>query len=208
MISLDLQNYSGFMPAEFSMPNFANAGFGNCIFNFNPVFPAFNIPMQMPIFNFNQFNLGNFWNCNFTTSGGGGSSSGKLSKNNPTKYDGWIEKYAKEFGVDPALVKALIKAESGFNPSIVSPRGAIGLMQLLKSTAKEYGCNNPKDPEQNIKAGVKFLKHLLDKYNGNKDLAIAAYNAGPGRVKDKVPAIKETQNHVRKVNQFYKEFKA
>lgn len=122
-----------------------------------------------------------------------------------TKYDNLIKKYAKEYNVDAKLVKALIKQESGFNPNAKSKAGAIGLMQLMPATAKEMGATNPADPEQNIKAGVKYLKKLLVRYKGNKELAVAAYNAGPGNVKNgRIPQNGETPKHVREVMANYR----
>ena len=112
-----------------------------------------------------------------------------------------INKVAHKHGVDEKLVQALIKQESGFNPNAKSKAGAMGLMQLMPQTAKAMGVNDPFNANQNVEGGVKYLKSMLDKYNGNVILALAAYNAGPGAVDkyDGVPPYKETQNYVKNI---------
>jgi len=118
-----------------------------------------------------------------------------------TIYDPYIDQVARDNGVDPSLVKAVALVESGFNPKAVSNKGARGLMQLLPSTAKRYGVSDLHDPYQNLRAGAAHLRDLLDEFDGNVTLALAAYNAGSGAVHryGGVPAYQETQQYVKKI---------
>lgn len=116
-----------------------------------------------------------------------------------------IEEAAAKHNVDPNLVRALVKVESNFNPTAVSRKGAMGLMQLMPATARELNVTNPFDPEQNVDAGVRHLKHLLESFNGNVPLSLAAYNAGQGAVQRNggVPPYAETRNYVRRITSLY-----
>ena len=117
-------------------------------------------------------------------------------------YDSLIEEHAGRHGLSPDLVRAVIQAESAFNPVARSHKGAMGLMQLMPATAREYGVSNPYDPAENVGAGVAYLRSLLDRYDGNEELALAAYNAGPGAVEkygNAVPPYRETRSYVAKI---------
>ena len=124
-----------------------------------------------------------------------------INPNSKEAIMGYVKEMSQKYGVEEKLVKALIRQESGFNPNAVSRVGASGLMQLMPQTAKSLGVKDVFNPRENIEGGVKYLKQMLDKYNGNKILALAAYNAGPGAVDkyDGVPLYKETQNYVKAI---------
>lgn len=134
---------------------------------------------------------------------------------NLKKYEQMVDQAAQEFALDPALLKAVMAAESGFNPGAVSPKGAIGLMQIMPATAERYGLSGDKkkpieqklaDPRTNIRLGARYLRDLLKLYPAQQELVIASYNAGEGAVqkyKNQIPPYPETRNYVQLVRQFY-----
>lgn len=119
-----------------------------------------------------------------------------------------IARQARRFGLHPALLRAIIKAESNFDPAAVSRSGAIGLMQLMPETATKLAVQNPYDPEDNVKGGARYLRYLLDRYRGNLRLALAAYNAGERRVDryGQLPPFAETHRYVTTVLRYYRRF--
>jgi soluble lytic murein transglycosylase-like protein len=123
----------------------------------------------------------------------------------PLDIDSAIEQAAARHNVDPNLVRAVVKVESNFNPNAVSRKGAMGLMQLMPSTARQLRVQDPFNPEQNVDAGVRHLKQLLESYGGDIKLTLAAYNAGAGAVarSSGVPHYAETQNYVRRITNLY-----
>lgn len=127
----------------------------------------------------------------------------------PQTLDGFIKMAADNHKVDPLLIKAVIKTESNFDPGAVSPKGAQGLMQLMPGTARDLRVNNPFDPLQNIFGGTKYLRQMLNTYNGDVRLSLAAYNAGPGRVTPlgMTSYIPETQAYVARVMERYDTYK-
>lgn len=116
-----------------------------------------------------------------------------------------VREAAERHQVDPALVRAVIETESNWNSSAISRKGAVGLMQLMPTTAQRFGASEYYNPQQNVDAGVKYLKTLLERYDGNLDLALAAYNAGEGAVDRAhgIPAFRETRSYVQKVQSAY-----
>jgi soluble lytic murein transglycosylase len=134
---------------------------------------------------------------------------GKANLANERKYDHMIRMLCREHQMDFSLVKAVIKAESAFNPRAVSSKGAQGLMQLMPDTARELRVNDPFDPYDNLQGGVRYLRRMLDIFNGNVKLALAAYNAGPTVVRNSraIPPYPETRTYVRRVLQYHRDYR-
>jgi soluble lytic murein transglycosylase-like protein len=134
-----------------------------------------------------------------------GPAAEVLQSEMPESLRTLVDSISTKHGVDPGLVRAVIKTESNFNQWAVSRKGAIGLMQLIPATGKRYGVENFFDAGQNVDGGVRYLKFLLEKFNGNVDLSLAAYNAGENLVErvGRIPAIPETTDYVRKVRSIY-----
>ena len=131
-----------------------------------------------------------------------------IKSQSPTSFENIIKSASKHYGVEEGLIKAVIKMESNFNPTAVSRTGARGLMQLMPGTAAGLGVRNSFDPEQNIMAGTRFLRDMLDRYNGNVDSALAAYNWGPGNVDKSRGAFlpRETKEYLVKVKKYYAQY--
>jgi soluble lytic murein transglycosylase-like protein len=150
-------------------------------------------------------------NINITTTEGFVSTSEAYRPLPATiAYNDAIAEAASLYNLDPNLIRAIIRAESAFNPFAVSRAGAQGLMQLMPAVAEELNVLDPFDPRQNIFGGARYLRWLLDRNEGNLDLAVASYNAGPGAVDryNGVPPYRETRNYVKKVNLFLKNAKS
>jgi soluble lytic murein transglycosylase-like protein len=132
-------------------------------------------------------------------------ANGQERQLSPETVDKAIDAAAERHGVDPNLVRAVVKVESNFNPQAVSRKGAMGLMQLMPFTAKSLNVGNAFDPNQNVDAGVRHLKSLLQDYNGNLELSLAAYNAGSGAVNRNrgIPPYRETRDYVKKITDIY-----
>ncbi len=137
------------------------------------------------------------------------ASPGAAGAGGDTPFAAQIDAAAQKYGLDPALLRGLIKQESGFNPNAGSAAGAQGLTQLMPGTARSLGCTNPLDPAQAIDAGARYLRQQLDAFGGDVRKALAAYNAGPGAVQryGGVPPYGETQNYVQKVMAYADEYR-
>ena len=132
-----------------------------------------------------------------------------VNEANRKRYSPYVAAVAREHRLDPALVHAVISAESAYNPQAVSRAGAMGLMQLMPATAKRFGVNNPFDPVANMRGGARYLRILLDQFK-NVNLAVAAYNAGEGAVSrygNRIPPYEETQTYVSRVLRFYHHYR-
>ena len=132
----------------------------------------------------------------------GGASNRVPKEQHHLGFEPLIRQNAHRHGIQPELVRAVIQVESGFNPRAVSPKGAMGLMQLMPATAAQFGVRDPFNAAENIRAGVSYLRQLLDRYNDDEQLALAAYNAGPGAVAKygtKIPPYRETRAYVHKI---------
>ena len=130
-----------------------------------------------------------------------------VGKPNGREIDEIVQGAADQYGVEPSLIKAVISVESNGNPRAVSPAGAQGLMQLMPKTAAELGVTNPFEPAQNIMAGTRYLSRLLDRYQGNQKLALAAYNCGMGNLEKNPSALpEETRNYIVRVEKQYQTY--
>ncbi len=139
--------------------------------------------------------------------GGGNSSFSYIRDSN--QYDSLISEFSKKYQVDFALIKAIIRAESGFNPAAVSRKGAKGLMQLMPETASRLNVSNSFNPRENIEGGVRYFKYLLSLFNDDLRLSIAAYNAGENIVAEvrSIPPYRETVDYVKKVLSYYQSYR-
>jgi len=132
-----------------------------------------------------------------------------ISKKEATNYDELIREFAKKYNIDFALIKAMIRAESDFNPAAISKKGAKGLMQLMPETALRMNVSNVFNPRENIEGGVRYLKYLLSLFNNDLRLSLAAYNAGENIVSElrSIPPYRETVDYVQKVLNYYQSYK-
>jgi soluble lytic murein transglycosylase-like protein len=136
-------------------------------------------------------------------------ASGALQTADGTELERAVNRAAKQHRLHPALLFAVMKAESSFNPIVVSKAGAVGLMQLVPETAMRHGVQNLYDTNENVAGGARHLRYLLDRFHGNTRLALAAYNAGEGKVDryKQIPPYKETRHYVQKVLSYYRDYR-
>jgi soluble lytic murein transglycosylase-like protein len=139
----------------------------------------------------------------------GGTVKRKMYQIDRSHLDKLITNAAQTYNLDPALIKAVIKAESAFDPRAVSFKGAKGLMQLMPATAREMNVTDAFNPTENIAGGSRYLRYLLDRYRGDVKLALAAYNMGPERIKESksIPPIRETRLYLQRVMEYYQDYK-
>ncbi len=142
--------------------------------------------------------------------GSSGLGLGAAREGDSSRYEEAVRTTASQYALDPHLVKAVIRAESNFDPMAISSKGAMGLMQLMPDTARQHEVKNAFDPVQNIRGGVRHLRYLLDRYRGDLDLVLAAYNAGtkPVDAVNGIPNISETREYVRRVRDFHTRYRA
>ena len=134
-------------------------------------------------------------------------SEPRVTGKNKTKFAKLISLVSKQYQLDADLLHAVVRAESAYDPNAVSSAGAVGLMQLMPATARQYGVRNRRDPSQNLQGGSRFLRYLMKRFDNDLSLALAAYNAGEGAVMrygKRIPPYRETQHYVRKVLAFYR----
>ena len=180
------------------------------VFETAPVMPDVDVAWAPPVFDvclaFPELEQDPAWVDTLT--GISPVSAGGLPSE-PIPFHGIIIQVAGRYEVDPHLIRAIIFAESGYNPKAKSKKGARGLMQLMPSTAKSLGVEDIYDPEENIDGGVRYFRSLLDRFDGDVQLALAAYNAGSRHVRnyEGVPPFKATQRYIKKVLKFHKKFK-
>ena len=138
-----------------------------------------------------------------------GTAARKARPADRQRFSPLVEQAARDYQLDQALLHAVIAVESDYNPHAVSERGAVGLMQLMPQTARRYGVRNPRDPAQNIRGGARYLRDLMEKFDNDLTLTLAAYNAGEDAVVrhgNRVPPYRETRSYVPRVLDFYREY--
>lgn len=200
---------TSFMQLQSSVPQGINVSPMNMSISTMPL----TLPTQqpLPVINFQTNTFGNrdifIKNDKDSSNKKINTSNGSISSLDNNTYNSLILKHAKQYDVNPNLIKAIMKQESRFNPNATSPAGAQGLMQLMPATAKGLGVENSLNPDQNIEGGVKYISKMLKKFNNNIELALAAYNAGPSNVRNgQIPQNGETPKFVENVMKYYNQY--